>query len=424
MSTLLKSTSSSASGDSRTNRHSSPDYDVAVIGAGPYGLSAAMHLKARGLGVRVFGEPMDFWANTMPQGMLLRSERPASSISDPRSALTLDAYEQAAGIEPEEQLPLRTFVDYGRWFSQHLGSSLDTTMVSRVTREDKLFRLRLSDGQLLTSRHVVVAAGVSVFRKVQAPFSGLPARLLSHCYDGVPVTRFAGKRVAVIGAGQSALESAALLHEAGATTEIIARVARIQWLGTHGWLHRLSLVSHLLYGSHGVGHAGLSRLVGYPNLFSYIPLPLRDKLRKRAIRPGGVAWLLPRVKPIRVTTGRMVRSLRVIGSEVELKLDDGSERRVDHVLLGTGYTVDISRYQFLAPELTGAIQRLDGYPRLTTGFRSSVPGLHFIGAAASRNFGPLLCFVAGTEFTSRQLSACISQSCAPGPVTPVAALYG
>src|SRR5213079_230240 len=48
--------------------------DVAIVGAGPYGLSAAAHLRAaNGLDVRVFGEPMSFWERHMPKGMLLRS---------------------------------------------------------------------------------------------------------------------------------------------------------------------------------------------------------------------------------------------------------------------------------------------------------------------------------------------------------------
>ncbi len=69
----------------------SPEYDVAVIGAGPYGLSAGMHLRANGMSVRIFGEPMDFWASKMPQGMLLRSPREASNLSDPQDAFTLEA---------------------------------------------------------------------------------------------------------------------------------------------------------------------------------------------------------------------------------------------------------------------------------------------------------------------------------------------
>jgi hypothetical protein len=88
---------------------------------------------------------------------------------------------------------------------------------------------------------------------------------------------------------------------------------------------------------------------------------------------------------------------------VRLTLDDQTERHVDHVLLGTGYRVDIAQYDFLTRPLIANVQRVDGWPVLQSGFRSSVPGLHFVGAPAARSFGPLLHFVAGTEFCSREL---------------------
>jgi hypothetical protein len=106
-----------------------------------------------------------------------------------------------------------------------------------------------------------------------------------------------------------------------------------------------------------------------------------------------------------MTTNCAISKATVQGDVVKLVLADGTERKVDHVLLGTGYRVDITRYEFLPAELTQHVDLFDGYPRLTRGFQSSVPGLHFIGATAARSFGPLLYFVAGTEFASHELSA-------------------
>jgi hypothetical protein len=165
----------------------------------------------------------------------------------------------------------------------------------------------------------------------------------------------------------------------------------------------------MLYSSHDVGPVGISRLVAYPKLMSYVPLKLRDKIRKRAVRSAGSRWLPARLKSVKLTTGRFVSQAFATGGGVVLKLDDGSERRVDHVVLGTGYEVDISRYEFLPPELVREVRQLGGYPKLTSGFRCSVPGLHFIGATAARSFGPLLYFVAGTEFASRELVSHIAQ---------------
>jgi len=380
------------------------DCDVAIVGAGPYGLSAGAHLKATGLAVRVFGEPMTFWAERMPAGMLLRSPREASNLSDPTRAFTLEAYEAAFDKEPAAPLPLETFVEYGRWFRHQLGSDLDPRSVVRVDRDQHGFALSLQSSELVRASQVVVAAGIGPFQRKPAVFRNLPQTQASHCYEGRKLREFSGKKVAVIGAGQSALESAALLHESGAEVEVIAHISELRWIGMHSWLHHLGPISSMLYSKHDVGPAGISRLVAAPKLVQRLPLPLRDKIRKRAVRAAGSRWLPPRLGEVRITTGRMVEAASTVGDEVRLRLDDASERRVHHVLLGTGYDVDIALYDFLPPELVRSICQFDGYPVLSSGFRSSVPGLHFIGATAARSFGPLLYFVAGTEFASRELA--------------------
>ena len=393
-----------------SSRSAAAECDVVVIGAGPYGLSAGVHLKAKGISARVFGQPMEFWAKKMPEGMLLRSPRVASSLSDPGRAFTLEAYEAVSKREPCAPVPLDTFVEYGRWFRHQLGSDLDERTVLRVEADRPGFRLTLGDGEEVRSKYVVVATGIGPFKKTPSVFQGLSPQQTIHCYEGRNVRQFSRKRVAVIGAGQSALESAALLHEANAQVEVIARRPDLRWIGMHSWLHHMGPISSLLYSPHDVGPLGISRLVAYPKLVSYIPLKVRDRMRTRAVRPAGAPWLVQRLATVKMTTGRSVLEAKTYGDEVALKLDDGSERRVDCVLLGTGYQVDITRYDFLPPELTRDIELFDGYPKLAGGFSSSVPGLHFIGATAARSFGPLLYFVAGTEFASRELVSHLSRN--------------
>jgi cation diffusion facilitator CzcD-associated flavoprotein CzcO len=348
---------------------------------------------------------MEFWAEKMPAGMLLRSPRVASNISDPSHRATLDRYENAQGVAARVPVPLETFVEYGRWFQKQMVPDLDRREISSVNRNGKGFTIALDDGEVIHSRSVVVAAGIGPFHRIPREFALLPATQVSHCYQGCDVQSFSGKRVAVIGAGQSALESAALLQEAGAEVELIAKISVLRWIGMHPWLHRLGPISSMLYSSHDIGPAGISRLVAAPNLVKQIPLKLRDRIRKRAVRPAGSQWLPPRLKKVKLTTGRLVTAAVSIDKKVKLTLDDSSDRFVDHVLLGTGYAVDIARYGFLAPELINQLDLIDGYPHLKSGFRSSVPGLHFIGATAARSYGPLLYFVAGTEFASKELAA-------------------
>jgi NADPH-dependent 2,4-dienoyl-CoA reductase/sulfur reductase-like enzyme len=389
---------------------SSSDCEVVIVGTGPYGLSAASHLKKLGMNVRIFGKPMDFWSNKMPAGMLLRSPRVASNISDPAHQYSLEAYESSAGIAARAPLPLETFVDYGQWFRRQLGSILDERDVKSVSRTNSGFRIELEDGESFHCQRVVVAAGIGPFQRIPQVFSALSPEQVSHCYQGCDVKSFKGKRVAVVGAGQSALECAALLHESGADVELLVRNSMLRWIGGAPLLHNLGPLSSMLYSSHDVGPAGISRLVAYPNVVKYIPRGLRDKIRKRAVRSAGSRWLPARLKDVKVSTGRYVTDAISGGRSVDLKLDDGSRRSADHVLLGTGYSVDISKYQFLNKDLVAQIDHFDGYPRLSSGFRTSVPGLHFIGATAARSFGPLLYFVAGTEFASNELAGHLARS--------------
>ena len=216
-------------GEEVTSRKAS-DCEVAVIGAGPYGFSAAAHLKSKGMDVRIFGRPMEFWAKKMPAGMLLRSPRVASNISDPEGQFTLDAYEKAVGIAPIAPVPLETFVGYGQWFQRQLLPDLDQREIRSVRRTNGNFSITLEGGNELYAQRVVVAAGIEPFQKIPAVFAALPPAQVSHCYQGCDVMGFRGERVAVIGSGQSALESAALLHEQGAKVELIARIPELRTL--------------------------------------------------------------------------------------------------------------------------------------------------------------------------------------------------
>jgi FAD-dependent urate hydroxylase len=379
--------------------------DVAIVGAGPYGLSSAAHLRAaNGLDIRVFGEPMSFWERHMPKGMLLRSPLAGSHLSDPSRSLTLQAYQKKSGKQITAPLPLYRFTDYGRWFQSQAVPDLDCRKVGLVEKNGTGFQLTLEDGESWKARRVIVAAGIVPFAWHPPEFRRLPITLASHACEHCDLSRFAGKRVAVIGGGQSALESAALLNERGAEVEVLVRAPFVRWLWRQKWFHTFRPVARLLYAPPDVGQAGLSHIVARPNVFRRLPRSLQDRWGKRAIRAAGAGWLNPRCAPIRISTGTSVVSASPIGEQVILKLSDGTERRVDHVLLATGYRVDISRYPFLSGRMLESMRRINGYPQLDSGFQTSIPGLHFLGAPAAWSFGPLMRFVAGAEFASRTVT--------------------
>jgi FAD-dependent urate hydroxylase len=385
--------------------------DVVLIGAGPYGLSAGAHIRAiSGLQSRVFGEPMSFWEHHMPKGMHLRSPWDGSHFSDPQGMLTLDAYITACGNQFKKPIPVERFVGYGKWFQSQAVPDVERRKVSTVLRDRAGFRLEMENGETIFTRRVVVAGGIAHFTYYPDLFKGLPSELVSHSSDHSELGQFSGRRVIVIGAGQSALEGAALLHEAGAHVELIAREPSIRFLVRSNKLHELGLLSRLMYSPADVGPAGVSRLVGAPGMYRHLPRPLHDKWRKRSVRPAGSSWLVPRLHDVTLTTGVTVTSCAVKGQGLALSLSDGTERLADRVLLATGYRMDISRYPFLSQELVEGVKRVDGFPRLSPGFESTAPGLFFIGAPAMWTFGPLMQFVAGADFAARRLARVLQKT--------------
>ena len=393
--------------------------DAAIIGAGPYGLSAAAHLRTvKGLDLRVFGEPMAFWERDMPTGMLLRSNWSATQIADPNASLTLEAFQAATRSHFSTPVPLDQFIEYGRWYQREAVPHLDRRWVERVERDCKGFRLTLQDGDMVRARRVIVAGGIGSFAWRPPDFAALPADLASHTSEHRDFRKFAGKQVLVVGGGQSALESGALLHEGGAQVEIVVRSNRIHWL--QGWAsktlhHRLGTVTkRLLYAPTDVGPALLSQLLARPGLLKWLPRGLQTMFSKRALRPAGARWLFDRLHDVPVRLGRSVVAVRTEGERVKLRLSDGSERTVDHILLGTGYRIDISKYRFLSPGIVQSIKRYNGYPCLKDGMETSVPGLHMIGAPACWSFGPLLRFVSGARYASQALMRVVTANSVPG----------
>jgi hypothetical protein len=378
--------------------------DVVVLGAGPYGLSAAAHLNTYGANVRVFGEAMSFWDRNMPEGMCLRSPWEASQLSNPARSLTIDAFQEANGLSVSRPIPITRFVAYGRWFQSHAVPNLEQRIVSEIEKEAAGFRVVLADGEVVRCGRVIVAGGIGPFAVRPPQFAGIPTNLASHSSEQRDLGRFRGQRVVVIGGGQSALESAALLHERQADVELLVRESSVNWTWQRPWLHTFRPVGMVLYAWPDVGPALVSHAVARPGLYRSLPRGIQDSWRRKSLRPTGIGWLKPRLRDVKISTRLAVLSAAARGNRVELKLSDGSQRIVDHVLMATGYRINVKKYEFLSESLTSALRLMDGCPMLGPGFESSVPGLHFLGAPAVWSFGPLMRFVAGADFAARAVS--------------------
>jgi thioredoxin reductase len=378
--------------------------NVVVVGAGPYGLATSAHLISAGLDIRTFGGVMDFWKERMPHGMKLRSSWEASHIADPDHALTLNSFEQKSDVNIPRPIPLEDFIAYGEWFNQQVAPDLDERRVSMVECAKQGFNVTLDDGEIVETERVVVAAGISRYAYRPSQFDRLPRELATHSSEERDFSQFRDRRVVVVGGGQSAIESAALLQEAGAEVELVVRANTIHWLTrTTRIRDSLGPARPLLYPWTDVGPPGLNWIVATPDLFRRFPLELQRRIARRSIRPAGADWLVPRVHGVTFTIGRTIRSVEQTAGSVHLTLDDQSERFADHLLLATGYQVNVTKLPFLSDSVVSSLRLRLGYPILTSGFESSIPGLHFVGAAAAESFGPLMRFVSGTRYSARAL---------------------
>ncbi len=379
-----------------------------VVGAGPYGLAVAAHLKGKGVPAQVFGKPMELWQK-MPAGLCLKSIWTASSISDPAGKYTIDRYYALNKLPRQEPIPLRNFLNYALWFQQQNVPDLDETYVERLAADGNGFRLELADGRSIEAEKVIVAAGISSFAYLPEYARDLPETLAGHTGTNKDLSAFAGRSVVVIGNGQSALEYAALLNEAGANVELIAR-GPVRW-HTKMLYEKTGPAKHIFYPPGDVGPPGINWLVAFPGLYSRLPDAIRMRLHRRAVLPGGSKWLRPRVEGhVRITEKTQVVKATPCGERLHLVLDDGTTRNIDYMMLGTGYKADVRKLSFLDASLLQKIQVRNGYPILNEDYESSVANLYFAGMLAGHTFGPTCRFVSGTKALAHRIASGVARS--------------
>jgi len=390
---------------------------IAIIGAGPYGLSVAAHLRARGVDFRIFGNPMHTWLTQMPKGMRLKSEGFASSLYDPDSSFTLRHYCQERNIPYSDiglPVPLETFIEYGLEFQKRFVPELENKLVASIERLADEFRISFHDGKIVSAKGVVVAVGISRFGYVPPTLAALPEEFVSHSSGHSDLGHFQGREVAVVGAGASALDLAALLHQAGASVQLIARKPVIRFHdpppGPPTFFQRLRRPVT------GIGPGWkLFLCTNAPGAFRHLPEGYRLESVRKILGPAP-GWFIKEqvVGKMPFHLGTNIEKASVQCNRVSLELTNGDGARktlvVDHVIAATGYKVDLRRLSFLNSNLRAAIRSVEYAPVLSSTFESSVPGLYFVGTSAANTFGPLMRFAYGAGYTARHLSKHLAKS--------------
>ena len=385
--------------------------DTVIIGAGPYGLSIAAHLSKSSLTFRIFGSPMQSWRSHMPKGMLLKSDGFASSLYDPDSSFTLRHYCDEMNLPYDDvgtPVPLEVFSAYGLEFQKRLVPTLDQTDVTSVSRTSEGFELETADGQIVHAHTVIVATGITHFSYLPPFLVDLPGSHVSHSSQHHDLSSFRGKTVAVLGAGASAVDIAAILHEEGAQVQLVARRQEIAF-------HTKTkeprpLLQRLRRPRSGLGIGWRSRLcTDAPLLFHVMPQKFRFRTVRNVLGPAPGWFVRDKVVgkfPLHL--GCKIQSVLIEDGKVHLKIVEkegsNSELVVDHVISATGYQISISRMGFLDEALRRQIHKVEDTPVLSSHFETSVPGLYMVGLASANSFGPLARFAYGARFTAKRIS--------------------
>jgi FAD-dependent urate hydroxylase len=372
-----------------------------VIGAGPYGLATAACAKSAGIEQIVVGKPMAFWRENMPAGMFLRSG-PDWHL-DAAGVHTFMAYLDERGIDPSEvdPIPVALFLDYVDWFRERADIDVLPDLVRDLSKPDGHFEATLESGRRVSADAVVAAPGISHFTVIPewVERSLSPGRWTHTCHL-VRFDQLRGKRVLIVGGRQSAFEWAALLAD-GDAEEIHV-------------VHRHDGPEFTASDWHFVD--GLMDLTAtVPGWFRNLPSEEREAIAKRFWAEGRLKlepWLTPRLdKPsVHQWPNASVAGCReILGGEIEAQLSTGERLVVDHVVLATGYKVDMRE----VPYLSGVVDDLelaDGFPILDEHFQSSVPGLFVTGFSATRDFGPFFGFVRGCPVAAALTTAGLTET--------------
>jgi FAD-dependent urate hydroxylase len=387
--------------------------EALVIGAGPFGVSISAHLHGLGVDHQIVGRPMNTWRARMPTGMLLKSEPYASEIAAPNGGYDLAAYYKMRGfdyINRAVPVPLERFLGYADWYVEQLMPGIRDVTAAEITVISGGFRVAFQDAEPVTARKVVIATGVLPYARIPAELSGLPSGLVTHTSEHHDLARFRGRRVAVVGAGQSALETAALLHEAGADVTIIARIPGIAWIEPNP--AKLSRLGHIRRPVTKLCEGWHCAFWNSPMAFRRLPQDMRITKARTVLGPNGSAWLKNRVDGVITTlTDCRVREAVPQGNGVRLLLDGGKRSAidVDRVIAGTGFRIDLARLPFLPDGLRTRIATVNGYPVVSRAGESTVPGLYFVGAPTAASLGPSARFIAGTHNTAGKVARSVTR---------------
>jgi cation diffusion facilitator CzcD-associated flavoprotein CzcO len=382
--------------------------ELLVIGAGPFGLAMAAYAAHHHMNYVVVGYPMSFWHAHMPQGMSLRSA--CDWHLDPLNIHTIEAYLQTQQLRPADVEPLArdVYLHYAQWFQAQKMIEPHATLVEQLNHSPDtppIFEAILADGESIIARNVLLAVGFQYFKNIPSELAKrIPPGYFSHTCDCVSFDAFRGQRCLIVGGRQSAFEWAALLHEHGAAAIHLSYRHDTPQFQPSDW----SWVSPLV-----------DAMVEDPGWFRRLAAEEKQALNQRFWAEGRLKlepWLKPRIDHDTIMlwpTSQVVSCCQLPQGAIEVILDVGERLTVDHIILATGYKVNMANIPFLSRgDILPNLQISNGYPVLDEHFQSTIPGLFITSMPATQDFGSFFAFTVSVRASAHIVGSFLKHSVA------------
>ena len=362
----------------------SSETDLLIIGAGPFGLAIAAEAAHAGIEHLVVGKPMEFWRKNMPKGMYLRSA--CDWHLDAQNVHTIERFlkEQGKTSRDVEPLSLDFYLSYVEWFQEQKNIKPVPVYIRELNHKGN-FTATTVEGDTISARRVALAPGFKHFINIPDELKNrLPAGRFTHTCEFTDFSNTAGKRYLIIGGRQSAFEWAALLVEAGVSAVHLSHRHDSPAFAESDW----SWVGPLVDG-----------MVQNPTWFRNLSQEEKDEVSHKQWAEGRLKvepWLEPRLRNDRVHVWPRTEVLTCVeqeNGELKVELTNGETVAVDHIILATGYKVNIAQLPVLASgNILKKLKTRNGFPELDDHFQTSLPGFFITSMPATQDFGPFFGF--------------------------------
>ena len=346
---------------------------VLIVGAGPYGLSLANFMSGMGQDFKIIGKPMELWREHTFSGAALRSDMATSEIAHPENAFSIKAFRQQNESHPvSERVNVQEYREYINWVLEQTSYDIQETYMTRLSRQGDHYLAELESGETITAKQVVIATGVAHHLKIPAEFK--TARDVIHSYFTREIEALQGKKVLVVGAGQSAAEAMEVCQQNDNQVHWYARTEPRYYsepLDLPKWIFNLVVKS-----------AGLFRRI-----------------------PHRIIQFVFSIFSATTMTPDNERKL----ADVERFSELPDLKAYDHVITATGYNYTLNHMKFLSEELRAALEMRAAMPRIDKNFMSSMRDLYFIGPSTEMFFGPPMKFMIGSQYVAPKLSKILAR---------------